>query len=98
MGTYPAYGYKRDPADKHHLVIDEDTAPIVRRIFEMRAAGTGFHAIAVILNEEGMLLTDTARATRINTGWWWMKKPPLWCGKSTGCVAPAWPTARLRRR
>lgn len=33
MGTYPAYGYKRDPADKHHLVIDEDTAPIVRRIF-----------------------------------------------------------------
>ena len=54
MGTYPAYGYKRDPADKHHLVIDEDTAPIVRRIFEMRAAGTGFHAIAVILNEEGI--------------------------------------------
>ena len=54
MGTYPAYGYKRDPADKHHLVIDEDTAPIVRRIFEMRAAGTGFHAIAVTLNEEGI--------------------------------------------
>lgn len=54
MGTYPSYGYKRDPADKHHLVIDEDTAPVVRRIFEMRAAGTGFHAIAVILNEEGI--------------------------------------------
>lgn len=54
MGTYPAYGYKRDLADKHHLVIDEDTAPVVRRIFEMRAAGTGFHAIAVTLNEEGI--------------------------------------------
>ena len=54
MGTYPAYGYKRDPADKHHLVIDEDIAPVVRRIFEMRAAGTGFHAIAVMLNEEGI--------------------------------------------
>ena len=27
MGTYPAYGYKRDPEDKHHLVIDEETAP-----------------------------------------------------------------------
>ena len=54
MGTYPAYGYKRDPADKHHLVINEDTAPVVRRIFEMRAAGTGFHAIAVMLNEEGI--------------------------------------------
>ena len=55
MGTYPAYGYKRDPEDKHHLVIDEETAPTVRRIFAMRAAGTGFRAIAVTLNEEGVL-------------------------------------------
>ena len=54
MGTYPAYGYKRDPADKHHLVIDEETAPVVRRIFEMRASGMGFHAIAARLNEEGV--------------------------------------------
>ena len=23
-----------------------------------------------------------------------MKKPPLWCGKSIGCAAPAWPTER----
>ena len=54
MGTYPAYGYKRDPADKHHLVIDEETAPTVRRIFSMRASGMGFHAIAAALNEEGV--------------------------------------------
>jgi len=54
MGTYPAYGYKRDPEDKHHLVIDEDTAPIVRRIFAMRASGMGFHAIACVLNEENI--------------------------------------------
>lgn len=54
MGTYPAYGYRRDPQDKHHLVIDEETAPIVRRIFAMRASGMGFHAIAAALNEEGI--------------------------------------------
>ena len=54
MGTYPAYGYKRDPEDKHHLVIDEGTAPVVCRIFSMRAAGMGFHTIAVQLNEEGV--------------------------------------------
>ena len=54
MGTYPAYGYRRDPLDKHHLVIDEETAPIVRRIFAMRASGMGFHAIAAALNEEGI--------------------------------------------
>lgn len=54
MGTYPAYGYKRDPEDKHHLVIDEETAPTVRRIFSMRAAGMGFNTIASQLNEEGI--------------------------------------------
>ena len=54
MGTYPAYGYRRDPEDKHHLVIDEETAPTVRRIFAMRTSGMGFHAIAVKLNEEGV--------------------------------------------
>ena len=54
MGTYPAYGYKRDPADKHHLVIDEETALVVRRIFAMRCQGMGFRAIAVVLNEAGV--------------------------------------------
>lgn len=55
MGTYPAYGYLRDPMDKHHLIIDEETAPTVRRIFAMRASGMGYRAIAIALNEEGIL-------------------------------------------
>lgn len=55
MGTYPAYGYIRDPEDKHHLIIDEETAPTVRRIFAMRASGMGFRAIALTLNEEGVM-------------------------------------------
>ena len=55
MGTYPAFGYKRDPMDKHHLIIDEETAPLVRRIFSMRASGMTFRKIARVLNEEGIL-------------------------------------------
>ena len=54
MGTYPAYGYKRDPADKHHLIIDEDIAPNVRRIFSLRAEGKTYRSIAIMLNEEGI--------------------------------------------
>jgi len=54
MGTYPPYGYKRDPEDKHHFVVDEDTAPIVRRIFAMRASGMGYYSIAAALNDEGI--------------------------------------------
>ena len=54
VGTYPPYGYKRDPEDKHHFVVDEDTAPIVRRIFAMRASGMGYYSIAAALNDEGI--------------------------------------------
>ena len=52
MGTHPPLGYKRDPADKHHFLIDEETAPIVRRIFSLRASGMTFRRIATLLNEE----------------------------------------------
>jgi len=54
MGSHPSFGYKRDPANKHHLIIDEDTAPVVRRIFTMRASGMTYRSIAAILNEEGV--------------------------------------------
>lgn len=54
MGTHPPYGYKRDPQDKHHFIIDEETAPLVRRMFAMRASGTPFRKIATTLNDEGI--------------------------------------------
>ncbi len=59
LGTYPAFGYKRDPQNKHRLIIDEETAPIVRRMFAYRAEGKGFRAIALILNDEGILPPGT---------------------------------------
>ena len=54
MGTYPPIGYKRDPLDKHHFIIDEETAPLVCRIFAMRASGMAFRKIATTLNAEGV--------------------------------------------
>ena len=54
MGSHPAYGYQRDPQDKHHLIIDEDTAPVVRRIFAMRASGMPVRSITTALNDEGI--------------------------------------------
>jgi len=54
LGTYAPYGYKRDPQNRHKLVVDESTAPILRSIFEMRASGMGYRAIAIKLNEDGI--------------------------------------------
>ena len=47
-------GYRRDPEDKHTLLVDEEAAEIIRRIFRMAAEGTGVTEIAKTLNEEGV--------------------------------------------
>lgn len=58
-GIYTAkkasYGYKMGTDKKRAPVIDEETAPIVRRIFEMYASGTSPRKIAETLNLEGVL-------------------------------------------
>lgn len=57
-GIYTAkkasYGYTMGTDEKRTPVIDEETAPIVRRIFEMYASGTSPKKIAEILNLEGI--------------------------------------------
>jgi hypothetical protein len=55
IGSFAPYGYKIDPEDKHHLVIDEETAPIVRRIFELYSQGSGYRKIVNELNRNGIL-------------------------------------------
>jgi len=52
IGSYAPYGYQKDPANKNLLIIDPVTAPIVRQIFEWRAAGAGYGTIARRLNEQ----------------------------------------------
>ena len=53
-GTTP-YGYMIDPKDKHHLIIDEEEAIIVRKIFNMALNGKGKIVICKYLNDEGIL-------------------------------------------
>ncbi|MCD7822681.1 MAG: recombinase family protein [Oscillospiraceae bacterium] len=48
------YGYKVSPDDRHKLVIDEEIAPTVRRIFLDIISGKSCTAIAKALNEEGV--------------------------------------------
>ena len=57
-GIYTAkkasYGYKMGTDKKRAPVIDEETAPTVRRIFEMYASGISPMKIAEVLNKEGI--------------------------------------------
>lgn len=55
IAAVPVYGYKKDPNDPKHLIIDEEAAPIVRRIYDMCLSGMGPAQIARQLSEEKIL-------------------------------------------
>lgn len=52
VGAYAPYGYEKDKDDKHKLVIDDEAALIVRRIFKMFVAGKSISKICDILTTE----------------------------------------------
>ena len=54
IGGKPVYGYKMHPTEKNKIVIDEEVAPMVRRIFGMALAGMSCRQIASQLNTEGV--------------------------------------------
>ena len=55
VGSRPPYGYKKSPTDCHKLIVDENTAPIVKRIFEMASTEMGLAPICRALNEDNVL-------------------------------------------
>lgn len=54
VGAFACYGYMKDPADRHKLVIDETAAIVVRRIFSLYNSGVGKISIARRLNDENI--------------------------------------------
>ncbi len=51
LGSFACYGYKRDPSDRHKIVIDEDAAKVVKQIFDLSANGYGVDTIAQKLTD-----------------------------------------------
>lgn len=54
IGNYAPHGYCKDPENKNHLVIDPETAPVIRQIFQWRAEGVSYMGINRRLNEAGI--------------------------------------------
>lgn len=52
IGGKPVYGYKMHPTEKNKIVMDEQAASVVRRIFAMALEGVSCRQIAVRLNEQ----------------------------------------------
>ena len=55
LGSQSPMGYVKSPEDKHKLIVDEDGAAIVRKLFHMYAIGYTARHIADTFNQEGVL-------------------------------------------
>lgn len=64
IAAYAPYGYRKSAEDRHRLVIDEEAAAVVRRMFELRRGGMAYGKIATVLNSEGIL----------SPRWYWAKR------------------------
>ena len=75
MTTYPTYGYKKDPKDCNHYVVDNDVAPIIQNIFNLAKDGKTATQIANIMTNNKTLLPSEivgnvhTRANEIKRGW-----------------------------
>lgn len=61
IGAYASYGYLRDPQDVHRIIIDPETAPIVKEIFRRVAEGEPVRSVLRWLNTEGILSPGSYR-------------------------------------
>lgn len=81
----PPYGYQRAPENKRKLVIDPETAPVVRDIFQWRLNGLGAAQIARRLNDCGIP----------SPGMYWHMKG--YRKKMPGRADPIWSAVSVRR-
>ncbi len=51
IGNYAPYGYQKDPNNKNRLLVEAETASIVRMIFRWRAGGLSYMGINKRLND-----------------------------------------------
>ena len=50
--NHAIYGYRKDPSDKHHWLVDQEAAEVVRYMYALILQGHGPHEIAAILRDQ----------------------------------------------
>ena len=83
----PPYGYRKDPLNKKHWIIDPEAAQVVRDIFRMYLEGKGNDTIALILQENGIL----------NCTAYWHEKGIGRGGKKTQSNPYRWKNSTIRK-
>lgn len=67
VGAFPSYGYIKSPENNHKLIIDKDSAEIVKKIFEWKVnEGLGNLSICHRLNDMGVLNPTGYKKKKLN--------------------------------
>ena len=64
IGAWEKYGYLKDPNNKNQLIVNPETAPIVKQIFLWRSEGMSYMGINKKLNDSGVLSPGQYKANR----------------------------------
>lgn len=61
ISAFAPYGYRKDPNDKNHLLVDSAAGEVVRRMFMLAEEGYSPSQIAAFFNKEGILTPSQYR-------------------------------------
>ena len=64
IGSFAAFGYKKDPTDHNKLIIDEEAADVVRSIYNWFISGMSIMGITKKLNEMGILNPTSYKSSK----------------------------------
>ena len=90
-GGQPPLGLMRDPDDNGHLIIDPETAPVIRRIFELALDGWGCMRIAKqLMNDKVHVATipGAAQGSAISCGIHFIRAHIWSAGRTRRASAP----------
>ena len=86
LSPYAPYGYIKDPEDKNHLLVDEEAASVIRRIFQRAADGLKTWEIAAELNGDGVISPKNYKidAGCTRTPWRSIQEDNFWTANLVG--------------
>ena len=81
IGAFAPFGYKKNPKDKHQLIIDQEIKGIIETIFNKKVEGYSSSSIAKYLNELGIITPARHRENELGDSVGFVGKDRKWDAK-----------------
>lgn len=86
ISSQPPYGYKIDPANRNHLIIDDEAADVVKKIFRLALDGNSLSQISKILTQQHIVTPGAYKAQNGDMRFARYEKTDGWCYQTVGAI------------